>query len=157
MLRGLGAVGEAGLVYDLLVRSRELPAAHRAVEQLPQLSFVVDHAAKPAIRAGAWEPWSTRIAAMAALPNVTCKLSGLVTEAAYPSWTVDHLAPYVARLVDLFGPARLLFGSDWPVCELAGEYVDVYAAVRELVAFLSESDRAQIFGETAISFYGLRQ
>lgn len=157
VLRGLRAVAEAGLVYDLLVRSRELPAAHRAAEQLPQLSFVVDHAAKPAIRAGEWEPWSTRIAAMAALPNVTCKLSGLVTEAGYPGWTVDQLAPYVARLVELFGPARLLFGSDWPVCTLAASYRAVLDAAWTCLARagLGESELADVLAGTATRVYGL--
>jgi L-fuconolactonase len=157
VLRGLRAVAEAGLVYDLLVRSRELPAAHRTAEQLPQLSFVVDHAAKPAIGAGGWEPWSTRIAAMAALPNVTCKLSGLVTEAGYPGWTVDHLAPYVARLVELFGPARLLFGSDWPVCTLAASYRSVLDAARTCLARagLGTPERAEVLAGTAARVYGL--
>jgi L-fuconolactonase len=157
VLRGLRAVAEVGLVYDLLVRSRELPAARRAAEQLPQLSLVVDHAAKPAIAAGQWEPWSTRIAAMAALSNVACKLSGLVTEARYPGWTPDDLAPYVARLVELFGPARLLFGSDWPVCTLAASYHSVLDAASTCLARagLGEPERADVLAGTAIRVYGL--
>jgi L-fuconolactonase len=157
VLRGLRAVAEVGLVYDLLVRSRELPAARRAAEQLPELSFVVDHAAKPAIRAGEWEPWSTRIAAMAALSNVACKLSGLVTEARHPGWTVEDLAPYVARLVELFGPARLLFGSDWPVCTLAASYHSVLGATSTCLARagLGEPERADVLAGTATRVYGL--
>jgi L-fuconolactonase len=157
VLRGLRAVAEAGLVYDLLVRSRELSTARRAAERLPQLSFVVDHAAKPAIGAGEWEPWNSRIAAVAALPNVTCKLSGLVTETGSQGWTSDDLTPYVARLVELFGPARLLFGSDWPVCTLAASYRSVVDAARTCLARagLGEPERGEVFAGTAIRVYGL--
>jgi L-fuconolactonase len=157
VLRGLRAVADAGLVYDLLVRSRELPAARAAAERLPELSFVVDHAAKPAIAAGEWEPWSTRIAEIAALPHVTCKLSGLVTEARVPGWTSDDLAPYVARLVGLFGPARLLFGSDWPVCTLAASYGSVLDAARTCLtrAGLGEPELAEVLAGTAVRVYGL--
>jgi L-fuconolactonase len=157
VLRGLRAVAEAGLVYDLLVRSRELPAARHAAELLPRLSFVVDHAAKPAIAAGEWEPWNTRIGEIAALPNVTCKLSGLVTEARYPGWTPDDLAPYVGRLTELFGPARLLFGSDWPVCTLAASYRSVLDAARTCLARagVGEPERAEVFAGTATRVYGL--
>ncbi len=154
VLRGLRAVAGSGLVYDLLVRSRELPAARHAAQALPQLSFVVDHAAKPAIAASKWEPWNSRIAALAALPNVTCKLSGLVTEAS-PNWTPADLGPYVTRLVDLFGPSRLLFGSDWPVCTLAATYPQVLDAARECLGALSEHDRAEVFAGTATRVYGL--
>ena len=157
VLRGLRAVAEAGLVYDLLVRSRELPAASRAAERLPELSFVVDHAAKPAIAAGEWEPWSTRIGEIAALPHVTCKLSGLVTEARHPGWTAGDLAPYVARLVELFGPSRLLFGSDWPVCTLAASYRSVLDAARTCLARagLGEDESSEVLAGTAARVYGL--
>jgi L-fuconolactonase len=157
VLRGLRAVAEAGLVYDLLVRSRELPAARRAAERLPELSFVVDHAAKPAIAAGEWEPWSTRIGEIAALPHVSCKLSGLVTEARHPGWTADDLAPYVARLVELFGPVRLLFGSDWPVCTLAASYRSVLDTARTCLARadLGEPECAEVLAGTAVRVYGL--
>jgi len=155
VLGGLRAVAAAGLVYDLLVRARELPAARRAAELVPELSFVVDHGAKPPIAAGEWEPWSTRTAALAALPNVACKLSGLVTEARWDAWTPEGLAPYVARLVELFGPARLLYGSDWPVCTLAASYRSVHEAARQCLAGLSERERAGVFAGTAVRVYRL--
>jgi L-fuconolactonase len=159
VLAGLRAVADAGLVYDLLVRSRELPAALRAAQAVPQLAFVVDHAAKPAIRAGEWEPWSSRIAALAALPNVTCKLSGLVTEARVPGWSPDDLAPYVARLVELFGPGRLLFGSDWPVCTLAASYREVLDAATACLdrAGVGEPGRAEVLAGTAERVYRLER
>jgi L-fuconolactonase len=155
--RGLAAVAAAGLTYDLLVRSRELPAAIRAVRDLPDLRFVVDHLAKPAIRDGGLEPWAGLIRPLAALPNSWCKLSGLVTEADWASWTVSELEPFVGHALDVFGPTRLLFGSDWPVCLLAASYAEVVGAARELTAALAESERAAIFGGAARLAYALRE
>ncbi len=110
------AVEAAGLTYDLLVRSRELPAALAVARERPGLRFVIDHLAKPPIRSGATEPWASLMRPFGELPNVWCKLSGLVTEADPVAWRVDDLAPYVDVALETFGPARLIFGSDWPVC-----------------------------------------
>jgi L-fucono-1,5-lactonase len=123
--RGLRAVAEAGLAYDLLVRTAELPAALAAARALPELRFVVDHAAKPPVRTGELEPWAARLAPLAELENVFCKVSGLVTEADWQRWTPEDFVPYVSRVAEWFGGDRLLFGSDWPVCLLAGSYDDV--------------------------------
>lgn len=155
VLRGLAVLAERDLVYDLLVRTRELPAALRAVRAVDGLSFVVDHCAKPEIAAGVVEPWAGRIAGLAEAPNVTCKVSGLVIEADWHAWSVDDLRPYVDLVVELFGPDRLLFGSDWPVCTLAASYGDVLGATRECLADLSPAERAGVFGDNATRIYGL--
>jgi L-fuconolactonase len=157
VLRGLAAVAEAGLAYDLLVRERELPAARAAVERLPQVRFVVDHLAKPRVREGATEPWASRLAALARHPNVSCKLSGLVTEADWAAWTPAQLVPYVRHALAAFGPERLLFGSDWPVCLLAASYARVVDAAAEALdrAGLGAAERDAVFGANASRVYGL--
>ena len=150
--RGIAAVGEAGLVYDVLVRTRELPAGLETVERHPGMRFVVDHAAKPRITAGVWDAaWEQALAPMADHPNVSCKLSGLVTEADWKAWTPEQLEPYVQRVLEWFGPERCMFGSDWPVCLLAASYRKVVEAMRSLVG-----DDSNVFGETATRVYGLR-
>ncbi|CAG6396812.1 amidohydrolase family protein [Streptomyces cocklensis] len=153
--RGLATVAAAGLTYDLLVTPRELPAALETAAALPDLRFVLDHAAKPHIASGGWEPWAAQIAALAALPNVTCKLSGLVTEATWSGWEPADLLPYARHVLDVFGPSRVLFGSDWPVCTLAASYGEVLALAEAASADLSPSDRSSLFGETASRVYVL--
>ena len=154
--RGLREVADAGLAYDLLVRARELPAAIDAAAALPELRFVLDHAAKPPIASRAMEPWSTLIGQIARLDNVSCKLSGLVTEADWATWTPASLQPYVETVLEAFGPARVMFGSDWPVCLVAATYEDVVETANELTARLTATERAGVFGGTAIETYGLR-
>jgi L-fuconolactonase len=153
--RGLDAVEAAGLTYDLLVRSRELPAALAVARERPGLRFVIDHLAKPPIRSGATEPWASLLRPFGELPNVWCKLSGLVTEADPVAWRVDDVAPFVDIALGIFGPARLMFGSDWPVCLVAASYADVVSAARELTAGLSIPEREAIFGGAAEHAYGL--
>lgn len=155
VVRGIRAVGAAGLAYDLLVRSRELPAALELARRLPDIRFVVDHLAKPPIASGALEPWSARIAAFAELEHVACKVSGLVTEADWATWTPADLQPFVDRAIEVFGPARLVFGSDWPVCLLAATYVDVVGTARTVLAGLTDRERAAVMGANAIRIYGL--
>jgi len=155
VVRGLGAVAEAGLVYDLLVRTRELPAATQVARRLPDLRFVLDHLAKPRIAARETEPWTTAITEIASLPNVTCKVSGLVTEADWKSWGREDLAPYIETAVELFGADRLMFGSDWPVCTLAADYPAVFNATVDILTETVGSELAPIFGECAIETYGL--
>src|ERR1700686_4744238 len=123
--RGLAAVQERGLVYDLLVRARELPAAIETVQALPDLQFVLDHIAKPRIAEGKDPEWRQRMPELAALPNVAVKLSGMVTEANWASWTPADLRPFVSAVVEWFGLGRLIFGSDWLVCLLAASYASV--------------------------------
>ncbi|MFC4079962.1 amidohydrolase family protein [Amycolatopsis samaneae] len=153
--RGLAAVGAAGLAYDLLVTVAQLPAARRAVEALPDQRFVLDHAAKPPIAAGGWQPWAAEVAALAARENVCCKLSGLVTEADWAAWRVGHLSRYAEHVLETFGPARLVFGSDWPVCELAASYEVVVDTAVALTGSLSDSERLAVFEHNARTLYGL--
>ncbi|SEC10559.1 L-fuconolactonase [Amycolatopsis tolypomycina] len=155
VLAGLSAVAAAGLAFDLLVRPAQLPAATEVALRLPQLRLVLDHAAKPPIAAGEWEPWASGVAALAARENVVCKLSGLVTEADWTGWEVGHLRRYVDHVLDVFGPERLLFGSDWPVCELAASYEVVLDAAIACTGSLSDAERLAVFEHNARTAYGL--
>ncbi|MFG2470088.1 amidohydrolase family protein [Streptomyces canus] len=150
--RGLTAVAAAGLVYDLVVLPHQLPACAKAAESLPHLTFVLDHLGKPPIASGALEPWAADVRALAALPNSVCKLSGMVTEADLDSWTIDDLRPYADTVLDAFGPDRLMFGSDWPVCTLGATYGEVLDTARRLTPVTAHP---QIFGATATRVYGL--
>jgi L-fuconolactonase len=153
--RGLRAVADAGLAYDLLVRSRELPAAIDVARAIPDLRFVLDHAAKPPIAAHGLQPWAGLVERLAELPNVTCKLSGLLTEADWATWTIDDLTPYADHVLAVFGPSRVMFGSDWPVSLLAADYERVVATTRELAAGLTAAEVERVFGGTALEIYRL--
>jgi len=153
--RGIAAVGAAGLVYDLLVLTPQLGAARQTVRAHPDMSFVLDHGAKPPIASGDWQPWADGVAALAELSHVDCKVSGLVTEARWDDWDAAALRPYVAHLLEAFGPGRLLFGSDWPVCELAASYDQVLAAAHDTLAGLSPTEAAQVFAGNAARAYRL--
>ncbi|OUD03051.1 amidohydrolase family protein [Streptomyces swartbergensis] len=150
--RGLTAVADAGLVYDLVVLPHQLPACTQAAASLPGLTFVLDHLGKPPIASGALEPWASGLRTLAALPNTVCKLSGMVTEADLESWSIDDLRPYADTVLEAFGPDRLMFGSDWPVCTLAATYGDVLDTARRLTG---PSEHARIFGATATRLYDL--
>jgi L-fuconolactonase len=121
----------------------------------PDLPLVLNHLAKPMIEARRLDNWEADFREAASYPNVYCKLSGMVTEADWATWQPADLRPYIDVALSAFGPARCMFGSDWPVCELAGTYGEVCSALRELLGYLSSSERAQIFGETAMSIYEL--
>ncbi|GLP65004.1 amidohydrolase [Streptomyces sp. TUS-ST3] len=153
--RGLGAVADANLVYDLLTVPHQLPAALATVRALPELTFVLDHVSKPPIASGEQEPWAARVRELAAEPNVFCKLSGMVTEADRRTWTTDDLRPYADVVLDAFGPSRVMFGSDWPVCLLAASYQQVVRTTEELTSALSAAERAEVFGGTAARAYRL--
>jgi L-fuconolactonase len=153
--RGLDAVAAAGLAFDFEVTPRELPAAARVAADHPDLRFVLDHLGKPPVAAGGSESWRRGFAALAALTNVWCKLSGLVTEADWDRWTEADLAPYIAEAARRFGCSRLLFGSDWPVCELAASYGQVLAAARHGLPVLDRPSADQVFGLNAIEVYRL--
>ncbi|WP_405877884.1 amidohydrolase family protein [Streptomyces sp. NBC_01136] len=152
---GLTAVAEAGLVYDLVVLPHQLPACVQAAADHPELIFVLDHLGKPPIATGALEPWATAVRALAALPNTVGKLSGLVTEADLAKWSVDELRPYADTVLDAFGPGRLMFGSDWPVCTLAATYGQVVGTMEELTGGLGGGERDDVFGGTAARVYRL--
>lgn len=156
VLRGLAAVADAGLVHDLVILPHQLPAATRAAAALPGLVLVLDHAGKPPVATGRIRPWADDLRAFAALPNTVCKLSGLVTEADWDTWTPDGLRPYAETVIEAFGPGRLMFGSDWPVCRLAATYTEVLDTARALIQDLSEDERAAVLATTAERVYGLR-
>lgn len=154
---GLREVAAAGLTYDLLVVPHQLPAAIETVRALPELTFVLDHLAKPPIASGKLEPWAGLIRELAAEPNVTAKLSGLITEADRDDWDAARLRPYVEVALETFGPSRLMFGSDWPVCLLAGS-LPVWAETALALltdAGLSAAERDEVFGGTATRVYRL--
>ncbi|MFH8566334.1 amidohydrolase family protein [Streptomyces sp. NPDC017988] len=152
--RGLAAVADEGLVYDLVVRPQQLAVCAEAAASLPQLTLVLDHLGKPPIASGALEPWASAVRALAARPNTVCKLSGMVTEADHRTWTVDDLRPFADTVLDAFGPDRLMFGSDWPVSTLAASYAEVLDAARLLTWELDTHERGEVFGGTARRVYG---
>jgi L-fuconolactonase len=152
---GLRAVAAAGLAYDVVISPHQLPLVTETVAALPQVRFVLDHAGKPPIAAGGLPAWRADLRALAALPNVAVKLSGLVTEADWDSWTPGQLAPVMEYVLDRFGPARTMFGSDWPVCLLAASYAEVVAAVTPVLDGLSTAERADVRGGTARAWYRL--
>jgi len=152
VLRGLRAVADAGLVYDLIVRPHQLEAATDAAAAVPGMTFVLDHGGKPPIASGVLEPWARALRALAARPNVVCKLSGLVTEAAAGT-TASGFAPYVDVILNAFGPDRVMFGSDWPVCLLATGYAEVVDLASALVADLGKAERTAVFATTATRVY----
>lgn len=155
VLRGLAAVAGAGLVYDLVITAEQLGPAVRAAAAVPNLLFVLDHLGKPLIASGRTRPWAEDLRRLAALPNTACKLSGLVTEADWHRWKADDLRFYSDTALDAFGAARMMFGSDWPVCTLAGSYGDVLQAAHDLTGHLTPAERAAVFAGTATSAYRL--
>lgn len=150
----LHAMTERGLTFDALVFPRHLPILREFARRYPDLDIVIDHAAKPDIAAGALDDWARDIRLLAGETGLVCKLSGLITEAG-PSWSVERLRPYVDVLVEAFGAERLMWGSDWPVVNLAGSYANWRTAAAVLLADRSDDERAAIFGRTASVFYGL--
>jgi L-fuconolactonase len=153
--RGLAAVQARGLTYDLLVRARELPAAVDTVQNFPGLQFVLDHLAKPRIVDGRDDAWSRRMPALAAQPNVAVKLSGMVTEADWATWSPGDLGPFVSQAVQWFGVRRLMFGSDWPVCLLAGSYHAVLGGLVDALPAMSPAELDQVLGLNALRVYQL--
>ena len=155
VIRGIKAVGEAGLVYDLLPKEPELPACIKAVDACPEVRFVVDHIAKPRIAQGEMQPWATLLGDLALRPNVMCKLSGMVTEADWKAWKPEDLRPYVEKVLEVFGEDRVMFGSDWPVCLLASDYAGVKGTLEGLLGGLDGRGRAKVFGGNATLQYRL--
>lgn len=154
--RGISRLKDCGLVYDILIFHRHLPQTIQFVDRHPGQTFVLDHVAKPRIREGILDPWRGDIQRLAERENVFCKLSGLVTEADWTNWREEDLKPYFEVVLDAFGPNRLMFGSDWPVCLLAGDYQKWFQTVGALIATLSPDEQAQILGTTATRVYRLR-
>lgn len=154
--RSLDILAELDLTYDLVIRPAQLPAAVATARSHPATRFVLDHIAKPRMAAGSSDPeWERYVPLLAELPNVWCKLSGLVTEADWHHWSVDDIRPYAERVCDWFGEDRLLFGSDWPVCTLAATYQQVFDLADELIAGANDTARAKIMGGNAVAVYGI--
>jgi L-fuconolactonase len=154
--RGVAALGELGLVYDVLIYPKHLPYAAEFCAALPHVTFVLDHLAKPFIGKAEREPWATQFRSLAELPNVSCKISGLVTEAKWNAWRDEDFAFYLDTALDAYGPERLLYGSDWPVCLLgANDYGQTHGLVRRWAAKLSTRDRDGLFGRNAARIYRL--
>lgn len=153
--RGIAALAEFDLAYDVLVYARQLPAAIDLVRAFEGQRFVLDHAGKPDIRHAAIDEWAGAIRELSRCPNVWCKVSGLVTEADWTAWTDADLRPYLDVVFQAFGPERLMIGSDWPVCTLAASHPRVVGVVSQYAAGSSESERRAVLGETAARFYKL--
>jgi L-fuconolactonase len=152
-LDGIARLQRYGLTYDMLVYARQLKEATTFASRFPDQPFVLDHLGKPDVRGGEFTNWRRDLEALAALPNVWCKLSGLVTEADWKTWTRGQLRPYLDAALQAFGPQRVMLGSDWPVCLVAASYADVVALVEEVIAEYSSGERQQILGGNAARFY----
>jgi L-fuconolactonase len=154
-LRGIGQLHDFGLTYDILIYPPQLPAAIELAKRFPLQPFVLDHIAKPRIKDGTLEPWREQIRELAKAPNVMCKVSGMVTEANRAAWKTEDFAPYLDVVAEAFGEDRLMYGSDWPVCLLAGGYDRVFGLAESYFAKLPAEARAKIFGGNAARFYGI--
>ena len=155
VLAGLAVLEARNVPYDLLVHPRHLKFVPQVIEACPKLRMVIDHLAKPPIASGAVAEWRTEFASLAKFPQLSCKLSGLVTEANHASWSIDELQPFVSVALDAFGPDRLIFGSDHPVCLLAASYERVLESFQTLLADLGSGMKERVFSTNAIEFYGI--
>jgi L-fuconolactonase len=154
-VRGLRRLPEFGLTYDLLLYPPQLPAAVELAALLPEQPFVLDHLAKPRVKTGEIAEWRRDIEALARHVNVSCKLSGLVTEAAWRGWKRSDFTPYLEVVLAAFGPDRLMYGSDWPVCLVAADYAEVAGIARDFLSRLSPAEQDLVWGGTATRCYGL--
>ena len=152
---GMTRLERAGLAYDILVYARQLPQAIAFARRFPRQRFVLDHLGKPDVRSGAFDEWRDQLRDLAALSGVCCKLSGLVTEADWRTWTPGQLRPYLDAALDAFGPDRIMIGSDWPVCLVAATYADVIALVRDAIAEYAEAEQQRMMSGTAADFWNL--
>ena len=155
-VRGIRKLKQFKLTYDLLVFPHQLPAAIELARLCPDQPFVLDHLAKPNIREGTLSPWREQIRELAKSPNVWCKVSGMVTEANWANWKPADFQPYVDVVAEAFGQDRLMFGSDWPVCLLAGDYEMVFKVADDFSARWGVDGRAKFFGANAARFYGVK-
>jgi L-fuconolactonase len=153
VISGLRELARRDIPYDLLLRPQHLFVVFELAERIPNLRMVIDHIAKPRIAEGHLEGWAGDMERIAAIPQVSVKLSGMITEAHPGNWNAEHLRPFVQHVLGLFGPDRLMFGSDWPPCLQAGSWKEVLAAFTQAVGPLSLEDRSRILGETAVRFY----
>ncbi|OYX28923.1 MAG: amidohydrolase [Flavobacteriales bacterium 32-35-8] len=154
-LIGMSLLKKFNFTYDILIFPHQLGATLEFVKQFPNQKFVIDHIAKPYIKDGFYDGWAALMKEVAKYEHVTCKLSGMITEADYKLWTPEQIKPYMELVLEAFGPERLLFGSDWPVCLVAGNYSKVKKLVTDFISTLSSNEQAKIMGTNAINFYNL--
>jgi len=154
--RGIARLRKYNLAYDILIYPRQLPAAVRLAGEFPEQRFVLDHIAKPQIAEGRMDTWDEGIRELAEADNVWCKLSGMVTEARWHEWKPEDFRPYLDIVMNAFGPARLMIGSDWPVCTASAPYSRTIGMVREYIAQLTQHEQQQILGQNCASFYRLK-
>ena len=152
---GVGLLEQYNFTYDILIYHHQLPAALKFVKRFPNQSFVIDHLAKPSIRQQHLKPWKQQLQQIAMHENVCCKFSGFLTEADWKNWKVSDIKPYLEIALEAFGPKRVMYGSDWPVCLLAGEYDDQLQITKQFIDTLSPSEKKAIMGENAVRFYHL--
>jgi L-fuconolactonase len=155
--RGLKALESFDYTYDILIYPHQLDAAIKTAQDFPKINFVLDHIAKPDIRDSKIDNWLPKIKALAESSNVCCKVSGMVTEAAWKNWHQDDFVPYLDVVVEAFGTDRLMFGSDWPVCLLSGSYEEVLGIVKAYMAQFSQRDQDHVFYKNALAFYQLEK
>ena len=155
-MRGIAHLQRFGFTYDILIYPKQLPAALELVAKFPEQKFVIDHLAKPAIKSNTITAWAPQMRTLAQNPNVYCKLSGLVTEADWHKWSNEDFEPYLDVVFGAFGPERLMFGSDWPVCLLAASYGQVKQVIEDYLSDHSSAVKEMIFGRNATNFYGLK-
>jgi len=155
-LRGIDCLRQFSFTYDILIYPKQLLAALELVSRFPEQQFVIDHMAKPEIKSRNRSGWAALMQKIAAHPNVYCKLSGLVTEADWKTWKKEDFRPYLDVVFDSFGPNRLMFGSDWPVCLLAASYQQVLEILEEYFQYSATDERKRIFGGNATEFYQLK-
>lgn len=153
--RGIGLLKKYNIVYDILIFEKQLPAAIQLVDHHPGQVFVLDHIAKPRIAENILTPWKENISKLAERPNVYCKISGIVTEADFTRWTKEQLYPYMNTVMEAFGPDRLMFGSDWPVCLVACDYIEWLSLVKDWLGHLTVDEQAMILGGNAVRVYRL--
>lgn len=154
-ISGINELHKHGFTYDLLIYHYQMQEALSFVAKIPDTRIVIDHIAKPAIARGEKTQWELNMAAMATFPNIFCKLSGMVTEASWRNWKRDDFYPYLDEVMEAFGPERLMYGSDWPVCLVAAQYREQLDIVRSYISRLSDEEQKAILGENAVTFYGL--
>ncbi len=155
-LRGIAALKKHDFTYDILIFPKHLLVAQKFVARFPDQAFVLDHIAKPYIKAGLIADWKKDIESLAKFDNIQCKVSGIITEANWNTWTFQEIKPYLDVVFEAFGTDRIMFGSDWPVCLLAGEYAQVKGIIEAYTQGFSTTEKAKIFGENAAKFYKIR-
>lgn len=154
-LRGISKLEQYGAVYDILIFPHQLGATLEFVKKFPNQKFVIDHIAKPYIKDGFYDGWAAMMKEVAKHENVYCKISGMITEADFKNWTPEQIHPYMLLTLEAFGPERCMYGSDWPVCLVAGTYTQVKELTTNFISSLSTAEQAAIMGLNAVEFYGL--